>query len=109
MRLDAAILVTLVSLLALAALLSRRYAWLRMVAILALMLSSLGMIAIAYLFGTRLAVARFERAGGEWTNELAVSVVPIVHSLLHPFYLVLAVWIVLLAVLALRQRPSGEA
>lgn len=109
MRVDALVIFAFVSALAVAALFSRRHKWLRSAAVWTLTLSLLSTIAIAFLFGSRLAVARFERSGGQWTNELAAAFSPVVHNMLHPFYLVLSVWIVLLAMLALKREPPGEA
>ena len=107
MKFIALTFVGIVSILALAALFSRRHVWLRTAAIWVLTFSALSTISLTYLFGLRSAVAVFERAGGRWTNELAAAFLPFVHNVVHPFYLLLSVWVILLAMLALKRGRPG--
>jgi len=102
MRFDFLAIFLAITAFAVFAVFDNRRSWVRSASIWSLLIGIFSLLAIAFLFGLRLAVNRFERAGGNWSNELA-AIVPFARELLDPFYLAMAVWVLLLGMLALKR------
>lgn len=102
MRYDLMIVFLIITGLGVIAIFDKRRPWVRMASIWSLLVGAISLLAIAFLFGFRLVANRFESQGGTWSNELG-AVIPVARELLGPFCIVMAVWVVLLGVLALRR------
>ena len=103
MRAEWLIIFCLVTGLSALALLFPKRAWLQTSAIVALTAGLSGTLVMGFMLGRRYLADSLERAGMEWTNELAAAFSPIFYDLLRPLCLVLLFWVLLLASFALRR------